>query len=158
MKHKLSIAVITVITTVMTMILFGYYSHSLFAQETRTPESTYIGLWEGVDQVDGGNSLRSIFPTKSGFRVVGRDTWHGSCGYGDPAVVLAQLDVDQGSLKGTWKLDCQARETAETGDRSFKVRYTYEPRTQTLEETLLDPKTEQPINRIPIVFFRINPR
>ncbi len=156
MKYNLSIAIASVVTTVMATILFGY--DSLSAQEARTPRGTYTGLWQGVDEVDGGNSLRSILPTESGFRVVGRDTWHGPCGYGDPATVLAQLSVEQGSLKGTWRLDCQAGETAEIGDRSFKVRYTFDPATQTLTETLLDPQTEQPINRIPIVYFRVNPR
>jgi len=155
-KYRLGIAVVSVVATVLATVLFGY--DSISAQEMRTPRSIYTGLWQGVDEVDGGNSLRSILPTESGFRVVGRDTWHGPCGYGDPAAVLAQLSVEQGSLEGTWRLDCQAGETAETGDRSFKVRYTFDPATQTLTETLLDPRTGQPINRIPIVFFRINPR
>ncbi len=155
MKYRLGIAVVSVVATVLATVLFGY--DSISAQEMRTPRSIYTGLWQGVDEVDGGNSLRSILPTESGFRVVGRDTWHGPCGYGDPATVLAQLSVKRGgSLEGTWKLDCQAGETAETGDRSFKVRYTFDPATQTLTETLLDPRTGQPINRIPTVLLGLS--
>lgn len=156
MNHKLGIAIASVIGTIGTATVVSGYS-PLFAQETLSPADTYVGLWEGVDEVDGGNSLRSILPTESGFRVVGRDTWHGPCGYGDPATVLAELSVEQNALKGTWNLDCQAGETAEAGDKSFKVRYTFDPATQALTETLLDPQTEEPINRIPIVFFRVNP-
>jgi hypothetical protein len=128
--------------------------NSLSAQEA--PEDIYVGLWQGVDEVDGGYSIRSILPTESGFRVVGRDTWHGPCGYGDPATVLAQLTLEEENLEGTWNLDCQVGETAETGDRSFGVRYSFDPETQTLTETLLSPEGE-PIDRIPIVFFRVSP-
>ncbi|MEZ2236961.1 hypothetical protein [Microcoleus sp.] len=156
MKYSLSIVTASVVGIVVTTT--AWFGHdSVSAQQARTPRKTYIGLWQGVDEVDGGNSLRSILPTQSGFRVVGRDTWHGSCGYGDPATVLAQLSVRQEFLEGTWNLDCQAGDTAQTGDRSFKVRYTFDPATQTLTETLLNPQTGEPINRIPIVFFRIAP-
>ena len=155
MSNKLNIAIASV-TGVVASVLFGYNS-SLSAQEDMTSQEMYGGLWTGVDQVDGGHSFRSILPSQTGFRVVGRDTWHGPCGYGDPATVLAELTVQQESLLGTWNLDCQAGETAETGDRAFKVRYTFDPDTQTLTETLLNVDTEEPIDRIPIVFFRIAP-
>ncbi len=154
--NKAAVRVVTGMATAVTVLWFG--CNALLAQGTKTPRSVYTGLWQGVDEVDGGHSIRSILPTESGFRVVGRDTWHGPCGYGDPAVVLAQLTVKMESLEGTWRLDCQAGNTAETGDRSFKVRYTFDPVTQVLTETLLDPQTEKPINRIPIVFFRTNAR
>jgi hypothetical protein len=120
----------------------------------------FVGLWEGVDEVDGGNSYRSILPNsdQSGYKLVGRDTWHGPCGYGDPAVITGSLTEEQAnSLKGSWNLDCQAGDTAESGDRSFKVRYTFDSSAKTLTETLLDPQTEQPIDRIPVVFFRVGP-
>lgn len=156
MNHKLGIAIASIVGTAVTVsALYGH--NSLSAQEAATPQDIYVGLWQGVDEVDGGNSLRSILPIESGFKVVGRDTWHGPCGYGDPATVLGQLSAEQDSLKGTWALDCQAGETAETGDKSFKVRYTFDPATKALTETLLDPQTEAPLNRIPIVFFRIAP-
>ncbi|MBD2461394.1 hypothetical protein H6G89_10075 [Oscillatoria sp. FACHB-1407] len=156
MNHRLSITITSIIGTVLTTsTLLGY--NSVSAQETMTPEAIYVGLWQGVDEVDGGFSVRSILPTDSGFRMVGRDTWHGPCGYGDPATVLSQLTVEEGVLEGTWDLNCQIGETAESGDRSFKVRYTFDPETQTLTETLLNPTTEQPIDRIPIVFFRVAP-
>jgi len=155
-NHKLGIAIASIVGTVVTTsALFGH--NSLSAQEAMAPEDIYVGLWQGVDEVDGGNSFRSILPTESGFKIVGRDTWHGPCGYGDPATVLGQLSVEQESLEGTWNLNCQAGETAETGDRSFKVRYTFDPSTKTLTETLLDLNTEEPIDRIPIVFFRLTP-
>ncbi len=157
MNNKLGIAILSVviaIVTAMTTVLLGYAP--LLAQQTRT--TTFTGFWQGVDEVDGGYSVRAILPADSGFKVVGRDTWHGPCGYGDPAVVLAQLTLKQGTLEGSWKLDCQSGNTAESGDRSFKVRYTFDSATQTMTETLLDAQTEQPIKRIPIVFFRMNPR
>lgn len=153
MSKKLSI---TIVSTVVAATVF-LNSNSLSAQMVITPKDTFVGLWQGVDEVDGGNSLRSILPSQFGLKVVGRDTWHGPCGYGDPATVLGQLNVSQESLVGTWNLDCQAGETTQSGDRSYKVRYTYDPATKTLTETLLDPNTEKPINRIPIVFFRIAP-
>lgn len=155
MNCKLSISIASVVGTTLAAILFG--SSPVSAQETMTSEQIYTGLWQGVDEVDGGYSLRSILPTESGYKLVGRDTWHGPCGYGDPATVLGQLSVEQGALTGTWNLDCQAGETAESGDRSFLVRYTFEPTTETLTETLLNPETEEPIDRIPIVFFRVAP-
>jgi len=157
-NHKLSITIATMVGTIVTTsALLGY--NPLSAQDTMRLKDNngYIGLWAGVDEVDGGHSLRSILPAESGFKVIGRDTWHGPCGYGDPAVILATLSAEGKSLKGTWHLDCQAGETAETGDRLFEVRYTFDPSTKTLTETLLDPQTEKPINRIPIVFFRIAP-
>ena len=120
----------------------------------------FVGLWQGIDEVDGGNSYRSILPNldQSGHKLLGRDTWHGPCGYGDPAVITGSLIEEQGnSLKGSWNLDCQAGETAESGDRSYKVSYTFDSSAKTLTETLLDPQTEQPIDRIPIVFFRVGP-
>lgn len=163
MKYKLNrIVAITVAIPVVRVVgtvgaTLALLTNSLLAQEAVAPEDLYVGLWQGVDEVDGGNSLRSILPAESGFKVVGRDTWHGPCKYGDPATVLAQLSVEQESLVGTWNLDCQVGETAETGDRSFKVRYTFDPATETLTETLLDPQTEEPIDRIPIVFFRVSP-
>lgn len=159
-NYRSNYALARIVTTVMAILTsLGYSSLStqVSAQETVTPESVYVGLWQGVDEVDGGNSLRSILSTESGYRVVGRDTWHGPCGYGDPATVIAELSVEEESLEGTWNLDCQAGETAETGDRAFKVRYTFDPTTRALTETLLNPETEQPINRIPIVFFRVAP-
>lgn len=155
MNYKLSMAIAGIAGTLIGVpALPGY--NSLQAQET-TPATLYTGLWQGVDAVDGGYSVRSILPTDAGFELVGRDTWHGPCGYGDPATVLGELVVEQQSLEGTWNLDCQIGETAETGDRAFKVRYTFDPETQTLTETLLNPQTEQPIERIPIVFFRVAP-
>lgn len=160
MTDKLNLAIATLMSTiastvVATLALPGH--HPGVAQEAMTPEGTFVGLWQGVDEVDGGHSIRSILPTDSGFRIVGRDTWHGPCGYGDPATVLGQLSVEEDALEGTWNLDCQIGETAESGDRSFKVRYTFDPETQALTETLLNPETEAPINRIPIVFFRVAP-
>ncbi|MGP1385810.1 MAG: hypothetical protein ACTS2F_19790 [Thainema sp.] len=129
---------------------------SLSAQEHLTPAEIYIGLWQGVDEVDGGHSIRSIVPDGSGFKVIGRDTWHGPCGYGDPAVGISRVQVEQESLQGTLELDCQAGETAESGDRSFSVRYTYDAATQTLTETFLDPETGEPLGRPSIIFFRIS--
>jgi len=154
-NYKTSIAIASLVVTTLTAILLG--SSPVSAQEAATSEQPYTGLWQGVDEVDGGYSIRSILPTDSGYKIVGRDTWHGPCGYGDPATVLGQLSVEQESLIGTWNLDCQAGETAESGDRSFLVRYTFDPATETLTETLLNPETQEPINRIPIVFFRAAP-
>ncbi len=151
MNYRTSISIASVVVTTLTAILLGSSSGS--AQETTTSEQRYTGLWQGVDEVDGGHSIRSILPTESGYKLVGRDTWHGPCGYGDPATILGQLTVERGSLTGTWNLDCQVGETAESGDRSFLVRYTFDPATETLTETLLNPETQEPINRIPIVFL-----
>lgn len=152
MKRNLSTAIASLVAATA---FLG--ANPLAAQEARTPN--FVGLWQGVDQVDGGYSVRSILPTTTGFRLVGRDTWHGPCGYGDPAVITGVLAAeDRSSIKGTWFLDCQAPPTAQTGDRTFKVRYTYDATAKTLTETLLDAQTEQPVNRIPIVFFRVAPQ
>lgn len=154
MRYTVNIAIASLVGIVATTsALLGY--ESLAAQEI-TPNEIYIGLWQGVDEVDGGNSIRSILPDGEGFKVIGRDTWHGPCGYGDPAVGISRVQINGMSLTGTLELDCQAGETAESGDRSFGVRYTYDAATQTLTETFLDPKTEEPVGRPPIVFFRIS--
>lgn len=154
MNHKLSVSLGSVMGAIVaTSIVMGYTASS--AQSMRMAGASYIGLWEGIDEVDGGNSLRSILPDELGFKVIGQDTWHGPCGYGDPAVGISRVNLAaDGSLKGRVELDCQAGETADTGDRAFKVRYTYDPATQTLTETFLDPESEAPISRPPIVFFR----
>ncbi len=154
MRYTVNIAIASLVGIVATTsALLGY--ESLAAQEI-TPNEIYIGLWQGVDEVDGGNSIRSILPDGEGFKVIGRDTWHGPCGYGDPAVGISRVQINGMSLTGTLELDCQAGETAESGDRSFGVRYTYDAATQTLTETFLDPETEEPVGRPPIVFFRIS--
>jgi len=117
-----------------------------------------VGLWEGVDEVDGGNSLRALIPTgDDSYRMVGRDTWHGPCGYGDPATLISpDLAMVDRALTGTWTLDCQAGDTAETGDRTFQVEYSYDAAAGTLSETLINTDTGLPIDRIPIVFFLAN--
>lgn len=154
-RHTVNIAIASLVGVVAgTSALLSY--ESLSAQESLTPDEIYVGLWQGVDEVDGGNSVRSILPDGEGFKVIGRDTWHGPCGYGDPAVGISRVQVEQESLQGVLELDCQAGETAESGDRSFGVRYTYDAATQTLTETFLDPETEEPVGRPPIVFFRIS--
>jgi hypothetical protein len=156
MHHRFSFVVGSVVGAALTAMAMAASSTS-YAQRPTRPETLYIGLWEGIDAVDGGNSLRSILPDGGGLKVIGRDTWHGPCGYGDPAVGISSVTVTGDSLKGTLELDCQAGETAEIGDRFFKVLYTFDPATQTLTETFLDPDTEEPLGRPPIVFFRQSP-
>ena len=154
-KAKFAFAGIATAIMVVLAALQGCDSNAQEAEQVN-----FVGLWQGIDEVDGGNSYRSIFPNsdQSGYKRLGRDTWHGPCGYGDPAVIKGSLIEEHwNSLEGSWNLYCLAEGTSESPDRSYKVRYTFDSSLKTLTETLLDPQTEQPIDRIPIVFFRVAP-
>lgn len=145
------------------VIVFCAITSIGFAQSTTevqisTGGSTFPGLWQGVDPVDGGNSYRQLL-VKSGdiIELRGRDTWHGPCGYGDPAPINGELEkIGFSTLFGTWSLDCQAPPTDVSGDRDLLVEYTYDFRQRTLTETLISPATGEPIDREPIIFYRAN--
>ena len=159
---------------VVSLILGLFLSTSVFAgslsKEAAVSKggSILAGLWQGVDFEDGGNSYRQILsvnaackvpPCDNVFELRGRDTWHGPCGYGDPAPITGELvQSSSHSLDGTWSLDCQAPPTDVSGDRDLLVEYTYDPKEKTLTETLISPATGLPIDRTPIVFYKVNTR
>ena len=125
-----------------------------------TTGDNFTALWQGVDFVDGGNSYRQILAYKNEqcetvYELRGRDTWHGPCGYGDPAPITGNLEkTGIYTIEGSWELDCQAPPTDITGDRSFLVEYEYFPFQKKLVETLINPATGLPINRVPIEFYK----
>lgn len=123
-----------------------------------TANPFFSGLWEGIDPIDGGRSVRQFLPNGViKLELRGRDTWHGPCEYGDPAAIHGMLTPTAPYMyEGDWNLDCKSPPTDETGDRFLNVRYEYNLYTKVLKETLLNPNTGQPIDRKPIQFYRIN--
>ncbi|WP_421723893.1 hypothetical protein [Bauldia sp.] len=104
---------------------------------------SFVGLWQGVDNVDG--SLRTISITElddGTFNVLAHDSYWTMCeGPGGLETDTGQVD-DKGVLQLTGQVNCRSGATVE-----FDTRYTWED--GTLHEEVVD----APFRTI---YFRIN--
>lgn len=141
----------------ITLIVSLFISTSVIASGISCPGS-YIDDWTGIDKVDGGEGHKRFWRGSDGFiHNIGNDSWHGPCEAGWPAKTFSDdLTCDGKDLVGTWDLDClPPLPTAETGDRTFGVRYELLNNNK-MRETLLNFDTGEPIDREPIVYTRGN--
>lgn len=93
------------IIAMVTLITIGLTGQSVLADNEK--ESSFTGLWEGVDPQDGGNQMRSITRNEDGtFSLIGRDTYLSTCDGSELGVITGTGAVENGVLKAKETVTC----------------------------------------------------
>jgi hypothetical protein len=130
-----------------------------------------LGLWRGIDPVDGSRVMRVFAPTEDGSTqrqlLIGRDTSLTTCTAGndpfevgdDKATIFGEVQVGNQvgavlTLTGDLTIDCFA--PGSPGPVEFGLLLELDRSTGGLSETLLDPVTREPTGRPPIVYVQLD--
>lgn len=112
--------------------------------------SYFIGLWQGIDPVDGSEVLFSIFKNDDGtFSILGHESSFYTCANTDKGVVTGTGQIVHGVLAITdMKLQCLQEE--DLPPVFYSVEYEPDKTNQILIYKATDPPSE------PIILYRIS--